>query len=61
MTIIQKSFKVISLERQLYETPSLNMDEVKYLKKFKWSKTMDPKKKAKKEKRKQIKESKISA
>ena len=52
MTIIQKSFKVISLERQLYETPSLNMDEVKYLKKFKWSKTMDPKKKSEKGKKK---------
>ena len=26
----------------MYETPSLNMNEVMYLKKFKWNKTTDP-------------------
>ena len=35
MTIIQKPFKVTSLERQLYKFLSLNMDELMYLQKFK--------------------------
>ena len=52
MTIIQKPFKVTSLERQLYKFPSLNMDELMYLQKFKIVQNNRPLKKLKKKKEK---------
>ena len=51
MTIIQKPFKVTSLERQLYKFPSLNMDELMYLQKFKIVQNNGPLKKIIKKKK----------
>ena len=56
MTIIQKPFKVTSLERQLYKFLSLNMDELMYLQKFKIVQNNGPLKKIIKKKRENSKE-----